>query len=392
MSDRDAPYEQPRTTGVRFGAQALQLITKPGIPHWEAPSPADHLLYEEVPSLPGTTLVLGGNPGALGAALALRSPASHVLLASPNCIALDMARRTLAANGIGNATVLEGTSVLPEWAGRCGCAVLLAPPDRKLARRWLLEAWHALAPGGALWLAGANDEGVRSIIADAAELFGAAPVRAYRQGCRVSEALRAPSDGLLPEWAGSPGIAPGTWREFVVELRGQRVQICSLAGVFAHDRLDAGTQLLLETVAAPLGLRVLDLGCGAGVIGALAARMGAAHADLADANLLAVASAAETLARNGIANAQTRAADGVPPGPAGTYDAVLSNPPFHVGKAIDYAVARAFVAQTRRALRPGGHFTLVANAFLRYDQLLHANFEHVACIAQTASFRVWQAS
>ncbi|KPV47370.1 hypothetical protein SE17_42485, partial [Kouleothrix aurantiaca] len=131
---------------------------------------------------------------------------------------------------------------------------------------------------------------------------------------------------------------------------------------------------------------------GAGVIGALAARMGAAHADLADANLLAVASAAATLARNGIANAQARAADGVPPGPASTYDEVLSNPPFHVGKAIDYAVAHAFIAQTRRALRPGGRFTLVANAFLRYDQLLHANFEHVACIAQTASFRVWQAS
>lgn len=392
MSDRAAPYEQPRAASVRFGAQALQLITKPGIPHWESPSPADHLLYEEVPLLPGNTLVLGGNPGALGAALALRSPASHVLLASPNCIALDMARRTLAANGIGNATVLEGVSVLPEWTGRCAGVALLAPPDRKLARRWLLEAWHALAPGGALWLAGANDEGIRSVIADAAELFGTAPVRAYRQSSRLAEALRGPEAGTLPEWAASPGIAPGTWREFAVELRGQRLQICSLAGVFAHDRLDAGTQLLLETIAAPTGARVLDLGCGAGVIGVLAARMGAAHADLADASLLAVASAAETLARNGIASAQARAADGVPPGPASTYDEVLSNPPFHVGKAIDYAVARAFIAQTRRALRPGGRFTLVANAFLRYDQLLHANFDHVACIAQTASFRVWQAS
>jgi 16S rRNA (guanine1207-N2)-methyltransferase len=70
---------------------------------------------------------------------------------------------------------------------------------------------------------------------------------------------------------------------------------------------------------------------------------------------------------------------------------VLTNPPFHVGKAVDYEIARAFVVQTRRALRPGGQLVLVANQFIRYDQLLRLAFEQVACLAETRSYRVWQA-
>jgi 16S rRNA (guanine1207-N2)-methyltransferase len=90
-------------------------------------------------------------------------------------------------------------------------------------------------------------------------------------------------------------------------------------------------------------------------------------------------------------NARAYAADGMPAAPAHSYDIVLSNPPFHIGKAIDYEVAQAFIAQTRQALQPKGQFILVANQFLRYDQLLATLFNKVTCLAQTSSFRVWRA-
>ena len=53
-------------------------------------------------------------------------------------------------------------------------------------------------------------------------------------------------------------------------------------------------------------------------------------------------------------------------------------------------MAHAFIAGARRALRPGGSFYLVANRFLRYEQVLRAVFDDVTCAAETNSFRVWK--
>lgn len=391
---RGAPaYEQTHSFSAQLGDQPVQFVSKPGIPRWDNVGPAERLLCDLARlHAAARVLVLGCGHGALGVALARRVPAGHVQMADISSIAVALARQTLAANQIGNAHVAEAINLLPAHAGAFDTVMLVAPPDRKLARRQLLEAFHALAAGGELLVAGANDHGIRSIIADARALFGAATVLAYRQGQRVARALRPAAGHALPEWAGAPGIAPGTWCEFSVELRGHTLQLCSLPGVFAHDRLDAGTQLLIETIAAPQGLRVLDLGCGCGVIGALAARLGAAQAELTDTNLLAVASAAATLARNRIGAARAYAADGVPAEHAQAYDLILSNPPFHVGKAVAYDVAHAFIAQARRALAPGGQLIVVANQFLRYDQLLHAAFGQVSGLAQTSSYRIWSAS
>ncbi|MFN8501117.1 class I SAM-dependent methyltransferase [Kouleothrix sp.] len=393
MPAQAPPYEQVHTRTVALGGQAFQLITKPGMPDWDTVGPAERLLYEAArpPAGARVALLASGN-AALAAALALRDRPAALLFSNLSAIGIAMARRTFAANALGNAQVLDGISLLPEHAGSCGLALLLAPPDRRLARRRLLEAFGALAEGGALLLAGANDHGIRSIIDDAGALFGGAAVLAYGGGCRVAQALKRTPGGALPAWAGAPGIAPGSWAEFEAELRGVRLRLYGLPGVFAHDRLDEGTRLLIETIEQPTGLRVLDLGCGGGAIGAVAARLGAAHAELADANMLAVAAATATLARNGIGNASVHAADGVPPERHAAYDLVLSNPPFHVGKAVTYDIAQAFIAQARRALRPGGRFVLVANQFLRYDQLLRASFARADCLAQSRGYRVWAAA
>lgn len=393
MSAAPPAYEQSRTFSAKLGGQTILIHTKPGMPSWDTVSPASQLLCEAAPATIGArALLIGCGHGALGAALARRDPSAELVLLDRSAIAVAMARQTLAANAAGNATASAAISVLPERAGTFGIALLEAPSDRKLARRWLAEAFGALAVGGELLVAGANDHGIRSIVDDAAALFGGAAVVGYGQGHRVARAQKlGDQPGAAAGWAGEPGIAPGTWHEFEIELRGHALRLRSLPGVFAYDRLDAGTRLLLETIEPPRGARVLDLGCGSGAIGLLAARLGAAHVDMADANLLAVAAAAENIRLNRIDGARALAADGVPQDRGAGYDLVLTNPPFHVGKAIDYEVARAFIVQTKRALRPGGQFVLVANQFLRYDQPLRAAFAQIDCLAENRSYRVWRA-
>jgi len=162
--------------------------------------------------------------------------------------------------------------------------------------------------------------------------------------------------------------------------------------VFAYDRVDAGTALLLDVLAVSPGARVLDVGCGYGLIGLVAARLGAGQVELVDVNLPAVAAARENIHHNGIANARAFASDGVPEGAARRYDLVVSNPPFHVGKSADGDVARAFIERAQQALVPGGQLILVANQFLRYDQVLSALFEQIECLASNRSYRVWSAT
>ena len=67
--------------------------------------------------------------------------------------------------------------------------------------------------------------------------------------------------------------------------------------------------LLLASLPDLAGAQVLDLGCGYGVIGIAAALAGAAHVDLVDASLLAVAATAENLAWLGLSNASVYASD-----------------------------------------------------------------------------------
>lgn len=384
-------YDQIHSFSAHLGGQAVRFVSKPGLAHWDDVSPASRLLADAVrPAADARVLLLGCGHGALGAALAGQAHAGATVLMDSSVVAAAMARRTLDANATANARVCEEASLPVELESWFDVAAIELPSDRKLARRWLLEAYRALRPGGDLFVAGASDQGARSAIADAAALFGGAGLLAYKQGSRVAQARK--STGAAPGvgWASEPGVAPGTWFEFEARARGLALRIHSLAGVFAYDRVDEGTRLLLEALELQPGARVLDIGCGYGMIGLLAARLGASQVDLVDANLLAVASATENIAINGIAGARACAGDGVPAGAAERYDVVATNPPFHLGKAVDYEVARAFIEGARRALKSGGRFYLVANQFIRYDQLLRVSFARVTCVAETRSYRVWR--
>jgi 16S rRNA (guanine1207-N2)-methyltransferase len=386
-------YYQTRTFSITLGEQAIKLISKPGIPDWDSVSPAQQLLADAVkPMADARMLLVGCGPGALGVALARQAHAGRATLLDASWIALGMAKRTLSANNVANARICSTISVLPEQAGAFDIALIMVPNDRKLTRRWLVEAYAALRPGGELYIAGANDHGIRSVIGDAEALFGSAHVLGYKHGNRVAQARKAIDVKDLPGWAGEPGIAPDSWYTFEAHARGYTFHLRSLPGVFAYDRVDAGTALLLEVLPIPLGARVLDVGCGYGIIGLAAARLGAAQVELVDVNLLAVAAAGANILHNRIAQARAFASDGVPEGAARRYDLVVSNPPFHVGKSVDGDIARAFIERAQQALVPGGQLILVANQFLRYDQVLRATFEQVTCLASNRSYRVWSAT
>ncbi|WP_435136048.1 methyltransferase [Actinacidiphila sp. bgisy144] len=142
------------------------------------------------------------------------------------------------------------------------------------------------------------------------------------------------------------------------------------AGVFCADRLDLGTRLLLAHLPDRTGPdRVVDLGCGNGVLGTAAALANPdAEVLFTDESYQAVASAEETFHANAAPGSKARFAVGdaltaVPPGSA---DLVLLNPPFHSHRATTDAAARRMFTTAHAALAAGGELRVVANRHLAY--------------------------
>jgi 16S rRNA (guanine1207-N2)-methyltransferase len=266
-------------------------------------------------------------------------------------------------------------------------ALIEVTGDRDLARRWIALARTILRPLGVLLLAGANDAGIRSVIGDAREAIGPSVVEDYRRRSRVAHIAMPPVLPEAPAWIEEPGIAPGTRQRFAVAEAGVDLLFGTLPGVFSADRLDAGTRLLLDHLEVPPGASVLDVGCGAGVIGVIAGRRGAGAVTMTDVNLLAV----DAATRNAhLASAPTEVVAGDVYGGVGErrFDLIVSNPPFHQGKTVDYDMPQRLIAEAGEHLIPGGRLVIVANAFIPYDRLMRERFGAVETLAATRQYRV----
>lgn len=390
MCHKESAYGTVRFLQQELAGQQFQLATRPELPGFEAPEPALPLLAATIEIRDARRLLIVGDElGALTAAMAVAGGEIHARAAT--FVGKELTRRTIQINGLHCNQIEDGAGLPADAIASYDLVAMLAPPQRDLARRWLCEAHAALRPGGRLYLAGANQAGIQPIIGDAAALFGTAGQIANRARQRVAVARRSPAPPPAPAWARAAGIAPASWYEFSVTVRGRQLQLASRPGIFAYDRLDRGTAMLLETMQLPVGAQVLDVGCGYGIIGLLAAHLGAAHVDLSDNSFAAVAASTRNLASNGIANARVLAGDVLGAVAGERYDMILSNPPFHSGKRTSYAVTRALIGQARAALKPGGRLLLVANRFLPYEQELRAHFSQVARRAGNEQYIVWEA-
>lgn len=394
-------YYQPVEFGATLRGQAVQVATKPGFPNWEQITPAAALLADSVVTPPDARILhLGCGNGGLSVLLARGAPRGEVLLLDASCVATAMAERTLALNRVDHARVLGDPPELADVQGRYTVAVLEIPAGRKFARRWLALAHAALEPGGQLYLAGPKAEGIEALVGDARALFGAAATLAYRNHNRVAVATKAAGNHQFPDWAVEPGIAPGTWHHFELAVGDELFAIDSLPGIFSYDRLDDGTAMLLAALAAQPGQarhaqqhgRVLDIGCGYGIIGLAVARSGAAQVDLVDVSVPAVAAARRNIAAAGLANARARPSDAYSALGDERYDLIVTNPPFHAGKRIDYDAAQAFIGDARRHLAPRGRFILVANGFIRYERAMRDAFGGAEMIAGDRRYQVLQAT
>ncbi|MGW9136545.1 methyltransferase [Streptomyces sp. NPDC055681] len=167
------------------------------------------------------------------------------------------------------------------------------------------------------------------------------------------------------------------------------------AGIFCAERLDIGTRFFLNHLPERSGRdRIVDLGCGNGVVGTSAALANPeATVTFIDESYLAVASAAATFRANlgTDAVADFLVGDGMADVPPGSVDLVLNNPPFHSHQATTDATARTMFHGARTALRQGGELWVVGNRHLGYHTQLRRTFGNCTTVAGDPKFVVLRA-
>ena len=152
---------------------------------------------------------------------------------------------------------------------------------------------------------------------------------------------------------------------------------------------------LREARVVPAGVyEGADLGAGYGYLSAeVLARNPGVHAlDLYEADARALALARENLGTPAGVELGFHWHDVAAGLPRRGYDFIVSNPPFHSGRADEPALGRAFIAAAAGALRPGGRLFLVANRHLPYEAELAARFAAVRVLAQEGGFKVVEAT
>ncbi|MDQ4053952.1 MAG: methyltransferase [Actinomycetota bacterium] len=170
---------------------------------------------------------------------------------------------------------------------------------------------------------------------------------------------------------------------------GVELELTSGSGVFAQGRLDIGTAVLFRETAPPAGGRILDLGCGYGVIGLAIAATSDAVVTAVDVNERAVLLANENAAALGLSDRfRATTPDGV--ADAAAYDEIWSNPPIRIGKEALHQLLLRWLPH----LVPGGRAVMVVGKNLGADSLQRWLSEQgypTTRLASAKGFRVLEA-
>ena len=261
-----------------------------------------------------------------------------------------------------------------DWYQQDNTAWIVCWPKSKELALHLIQWLAASGTQAPVYAIAANDAGGKSIGTNTEPFCESIQKLDSARRCSLWQLNVTPTDGF--NWLKAAKSFPFLDRSYL-----------TLPGVFNHGKLDLGTALLLEHLPVPHSGKVLDLGCGSGVIGiSMKVRQPALDITLSDIDALALRSSelnslrlqapATIIASNGLQQIE------------GKFDYIFSNPPFHSGKETDYRFAQNLFRQARKHLTHEGQLWIVANRHLPYEDWAQEAFGQAEVMVQRDGFKI----
>jgi len=171
-------------------------------------------------------------------------------------------------------------------------------------------------------------------------------------------------------------------------LRGRTFEFLTASGVFSKERVDLGTRLLIESMVLPKKGRILDIGCGYGAVGIVAAAVQPClEVYLVDINYRAVWLTRQNIEKNCAYNAEAKRGFLYEPVKDLAFDCVLSNPPVSVGmQTVESIILEAPAHMTKKAT-----FQMVAKSKVAGKRLcgfFEKAFSNFEVLARESGYRV----
>lgn len=271
---------------------------------------------------------------------------------------------------------------LPEDSRSMDRVVVFPERQARAAEAQIGLGWSHLKPGGDLWVIAPKRGGAARIGKRLGTWHPEVEVMS-KHHCRVFRLVRREGidDAVPASWA-------ATWRP----EQGPSGHM-TLPGLFAWDRVDAGSALLANTLPENLAGTAADVGCGWGYL-SLELRSRCPQIEvihMLDDDYRAVQLAQANLAGKGATSA--RWCDASKSLGLSGLDVVVCNPPFHDGRgATTPDLGRAMIAQCARALHPYGQAWFVANRHLAYERTLEHAFKRFVEVRAEGGFKIIKAT
>lgn len=265
--------------------------------------------------------------------------------------------------------------------------VLLKLPNNHSYLQYVLQQLAGVVTPQTLILASAKAKDIsRNVLAMFDKTLGPATASLTVKKCRL---IQCRFSTQLP---GAAAVQfPLAW-----PLEHTEFTVVNHANVFSREKLDQGARFFLQHLPEiKSAQRVIDLGCGNGVLGlALLSRYSDFQLVCCDESYMAVDSARQTIANNlpdKLALCEFVVDDCLSQQQDKSADVVLCNPPFHQQHAVTSHIASQMFNDAKRTLKQGGRLRIVANRHLGYADVLKRLFGNCQQLAADPKFVILEA-